>query len=236
MTNKADHFNDSLPTRLRELMQLDNVSQKQLAEALGITRQSISQYCDGSSQPALNKLVSIADYFGVSIDYLLGRSDVRAIDPQLQTVALQTGLTEKALLRLSQDHIVRAAINRLLESSQARSVADALCGYNYITWKVHSAGDKLPEKDRLWFSRVARTFLEDAKELAQKTFTSIHEDGSCDMAPCSDIRVLPADAVDKLRQVYNLMPEFAPKTSTTFLAVDEPMIQMRSDTDAEEKS
>lgn len=236
MTNKADHFNDSLPTRLRELMQIDNVSQKQLADALGITRQSISQYCDGSSQPALNKLISIADYFGVSIDYLLGRSDVRAIDPRLQTVALQTGLTEKSLMRLSQDRIVRAAVNRLLESPRAKSFAEALCGYNYITWKVHTTGDKLQEKNRLWFSRVARTFLEDAKDLAQKAFTSVHEDGGCDMAPCSDIRVLPADAADKLQQLYELMPEFAHKMSTTFLSIDEPMIQIRSDTNAEEES
>lgn len=96
-TNRPDHFYDVLPTRLRELMKESHVSQKQLAEALGITRQSISQYCDGSSQPALNNLITIADYFNVSLDYLLGRIEVASTSINKKEICKTTGLTSKSV-------------------------------------------------------------------------------------------------------------------------------------------
>lgn len=96
-TNRSDHFYDALPTRLRELMKDSHVSQKQLAEALGITRQSISQYCDGSSQPALNNLITIAEYFNVSLDYLLGRIEVASTSINKREICDTTGLTSKSV-------------------------------------------------------------------------------------------------------------------------------------------
>lgn len=62
-------------SRLFGLLEKTNTSQQALATAIDISRQSITQYCSQVKQPNVDKLIQIADYFDVSTDYLLGRSD-----------------------------------------------------------------------------------------------------------------------------------------------------------------
>lgn len=69
-------------------------TQAQLAEITGKTRQTISQYVNGISEPGYSTLVKIADHFQVSIDYLLGRT----ADPSMQTSAVdELGISPKAV-------------------------------------------------------------------------------------------------------------------------------------------
>lgn len=69
------------PEMIRKLMKEHPVtgkvtSQKTLAVYIGIRPQSLSLYCTGESKPNAEKLLKIADYFGVTADYLLvGYSD-----------------------------------------------------------------------------------------------------------------------------------------------------------------
>lgn len=51
-----------------------NMSQQELADALGISKSSINMYERGERQPNFETLEAIADYFNVDIDYLLGRT------------------------------------------------------------------------------------------------------------------------------------------------------------------
>lgn len=46
-------------------------SQEQLADLLGVSRQAVSKWESGSSMPETEKLIAIADLFGVSVDYLV---------------------------------------------------------------------------------------------------------------------------------------------------------------------
>ena len=62
--------------RLRELRTAAKMSQTALGDAIGITIKQIQRYEMGTSEPTLSKLIALADVFGVSIDYLAGRSDV----------------------------------------------------------------------------------------------------------------------------------------------------------------
>ena len=61
--------------RLKELRTKRNISQVKLAMDLGTTQNSISRYENGEREADYKTLVAIADYFGVSVDYLLGRTD-----------------------------------------------------------------------------------------------------------------------------------------------------------------
>lgn len=64
--------------QLNKLRKLKGVSQKQLANELGdINQQTISHYETGTREPNIQTLIKLADYFDVSIDYLVGRSDKR---------------------------------------------------------------------------------------------------------------------------------------------------------------
>lgn len=57
-----------------------NLPQEQLARLLGVDRITISSYESNMRQPSLDTLSRIADVFGVSTDYLLGRTDDLSFD------------------------------------------------------------------------------------------------------------------------------------------------------------
>ena len=61
---------------LIELRKRNNLTQKAVANALGITQPSYIRYENGSAEPTQETLVKIADLFDVSIDFLLGRKDI----------------------------------------------------------------------------------------------------------------------------------------------------------------
>lgn len=59
---------------LTELRKLHNMSQEELAEKIGISRQTLSKYETGESLPDIEKCRMLADVFGVSIDDLISYS------------------------------------------------------------------------------------------------------------------------------------------------------------------
>lgn len=63
--------------RFKTLRQSKGLSQYRLADELGISRARISNYELGEREPNFSTLCMIADYFGVTTDYLLGRSLLR---------------------------------------------------------------------------------------------------------------------------------------------------------------
>ncbi|NLC96875.1 MAG: helix-turn-helix transcriptional regulator [Erysipelotrichaceae bacterium] len=67
----------SFAERLRILRNENNLTMKQLGEKLDLTEQAISMYERGERTPNYEKLESIADYFNVDMDYLMGRSTIK---------------------------------------------------------------------------------------------------------------------------------------------------------------
>lgn len=65
---------------LRKLRLDQNLTQKQLAKLLYISPASISQYETGRSNPSRETLSHIAQYFGVSVDYLMSDSKIAEIE------------------------------------------------------------------------------------------------------------------------------------------------------------
>lgn len=61
--------------RLREERKALGLTQRDMADKLGITQPSYIRYESGTSEPSLSRLVQIAEILDVSIDYLLGRKD-----------------------------------------------------------------------------------------------------------------------------------------------------------------
>ncbi len=61
--------------RLKELRKKKKVSQLKLALDLGLNQNTVSRYENGEREADYKTLIAIADYFGVSIDYLLERTD-----------------------------------------------------------------------------------------------------------------------------------------------------------------
>ena len=61
--------------RLMQLRKQRRISQLKLAMDLNMNQNSISRYENGEREADYKTLIAIADYFDVSIDYLLGRTD-----------------------------------------------------------------------------------------------------------------------------------------------------------------
>jgi len=78
--------------RIKNLRQSKELNQVQLAERLGVKKQSISNWENDNIMPSIDMLVKIADFFGVSTDYLLGRDAPTTGAPQVLDV---TGLTPR---------------------------------------------------------------------------------------------------------------------------------------------
>ena len=61
--------------RLIEIRKSRNLTQKEVYEAVGMSALGYQRYEYGTREPAFQKLLALADFFGVSIDYLVGRTD-----------------------------------------------------------------------------------------------------------------------------------------------------------------
>ena len=65
--------------RLKEIRRAKGISQVKLAMDLNTSQNTISRYETGEREPGIAELLQIADYFNISVDYLLERTN----DPQL---------------------------------------------------------------------------------------------------------------------------------------------------------
>ena len=61
--------------RIRDLREDRDITQKQLAEILGMSQTGYSKYETGENDIPTQILIKLADFYGTSIDYMLGRTD-----------------------------------------------------------------------------------------------------------------------------------------------------------------
>ena len=66
-----------LNQKLIELREEAGITQEELANRINVGRSTISGYENGTTQPSYAVLILLADYFGVNLDYLFGRTDIR---------------------------------------------------------------------------------------------------------------------------------------------------------------
>ncbi|MBQ9013587.1 MAG: helix-turn-helix transcriptional regulator [Bacilli bacterium] len=59
--------------RLKELRIKKNIKQQDLAKALNVTKQSVSNWENGKRLPNIEILILLADFYNCSLDYLVGR-------------------------------------------------------------------------------------------------------------------------------------------------------------------
>lgn len=74
---------------LKRLREQEGISQQNLADIVGVTQQAVGKWENGKSEPDTAMLSKLASYFGTSIDYLLGRTDIK--NPPETIAARQDG-------------------------------------------------------------------------------------------------------------------------------------------------
>lgn len=114
-------------SRLKKLMTEANMTQQGLADIAGTTRQSISTYLNEQAVPPVKALVRLSLHFHVSIDWLLGTSDVRSFKYTPKTLADITGLSESACETLLSGTPDRQFISSLLIKPELLEAMKSLC-------------------------------------------------------------------------------------------------------------
>jgi len=66
---------DDFPARLRELREQKRLSRRVLSDLCGLHHDAIRKYERGEVKPTMDALISLADHFNVSLDYLTCRTD-----------------------------------------------------------------------------------------------------------------------------------------------------------------
>ena len=67
--------NEIFAFRLRKLRERRRVSRRVLADLCGVSKSAMARYEKGEREPSVRAVYELADYFGVTVDYLLGRGE-----------------------------------------------------------------------------------------------------------------------------------------------------------------
>ena len=110
-------FHETLATLRRE----KGMSQRQVAARLGISQALLSHYENGAREPGLDFVCRVCEYYGVTADYLLGRSDTPGVlEPETakEFLARLRALTESA-----EEELARSQTARICAGSNSRHLA-----------------------------------------------------------------------------------------------------------------
>lgn len=117
MKSVKSNVSESIATRLKELREKKGLSYAKLAQSLNVSAVSLGYYERGERVPDAITIDNICDFFNVSSDYLLGRSDVKNTNEDFVSACKFTGLSEKAMqVLICGNTKYKLMFNRLLES------------------------------------------------------------------------------------------------------------------------
>ncbi|MEZ3496240.1 MAG: helix-turn-helix domain-containing protein [Lachnospiraceae bacterium] len=75
---------------LKKLRAQAGISQQQLADVIGVSQQSINKYENHNIEPDIHTMIALADYFGTSVDYLIGHTEIPHIIEPVKQFDLNT--------------------------------------------------------------------------------------------------------------------------------------------------
>ena len=104
---------------LKILRQEYGISQQRLADAIGVSQQSINQYENHSVEPDISILTRLADHFNTSIDFIVGRTNIRRPIEHTEAFHLNRDesdvITQYRALKGSEKQCIALMIKTLLE-------------------------------------------------------------------------------------------------------------------------
>lgn len=86
--------------RISELRIEKQITLDELEKKTGIPKNTISSWIKGTYKPNIQGIIAIAKALNVSVDYLVGNTNVKPLNPTLQGISKYTGLSEKAINKL----------------------------------------------------------------------------------------------------------------------------------------
>ncbi|MFW6312168.1 MAG: helix-turn-helix domain-containing protein [Nanoarchaeota archaeon] len=99
--------------RLKNLRKENNITLKQLADDLNTTKSTLSRYENNKREPKAYLIKKIANYFNVSVDYLLGITEETSTTDEFKKNILKDPELSQLINELTQRKELKTAINKL---------------------------------------------------------------------------------------------------------------------------
>lgn len=150
--------------RIETALAVSNKKQKDLAEYLDITPNTVSYFCSGKRTPNTEQLIKMSEYFGISADYLLGISDTMTVSKDIRTICAVTGLTEQAVINIlstNDEHGFKTVLNAILETKKVLLEPVLYDFYNAVESRYSNA------------VKLIVTFGGETKELSIEEYTGM---------------------------------------------------------------
>jgi transcriptional regulator with XRE-family HTH domain len=80
-------YRESFPSKLKKARENTGMNQREVAKAIGVVHTTISKYENGLLEPDMEKLGLLADFYGVSVDWLLGTAGGKKVNHELDGVS-----------------------------------------------------------------------------------------------------------------------------------------------------
>ena len=202
------------------LRKKQNKKRQEVADDLGISRSSLEYYEKNKRKPDIEVLTKIADYYNVSADYLLGRTNAETTDKDLRFICEYTGLSENAISTLCELHdpvnVINLApaeivplIDFLINDMGVRLTDDG-CAYRHgailprLSDYLKSVG--FGSKQEVFVTQDGKIFesKEKAHEEAQKLsmdINKIYSANAADLAEAAFYKLL-TDAIASAKERY----------------------------------
>jgi len=185
-------FQDRLEDLVKSRIQKIGITQNGIAKKVGINQSSLSAYLNDEKEAGINTLCKIADYFDVSTDWLLGRSDVQSPDIDIQAAHKKFGLSEAALIRFLEGYQEQTRSNReiflvlntLIEKGSLHALCEIIADDLYSMAAMTGTGvtvKRLSSEDMVRYEEEIRNELLNAPRLEdlpideQRAFLAEHE-------------------------------------------------------------
>lgn len=130
--------------RIRKLRKERGLSVTKLAEAIGVSYQSLQRYEAGKREPSIQVLIALANFFDVSVDYLVGRESKNKVIKSYQYYVLDDDYTLRSLGDLSP---ISEYSTPILDESEFEALKYSLESNDRLS-------DSLYDLCRLYYSRL----------------------------------------------------------------------------------
>lgn len=157
--------------KIVSLMEKKQISARQLEIAASLSNASVQAWKSGKAKPSAEALTKIADYFNISVDYLLGRTDAPQTN-KLQEVPIDTILP--GAVPATEYQLYRAPIIGSVRAGFGSVASEDILGYDYLT-SHDLVGHDL---DEFFFLRVKGDSME--PELHENDRLLVHRQSSVD--------------------------------------------------------
>lgn len=97
-------MNTLFPERLKALRKEHGKRQEDMAKLLNVQRSTYGEYERGKILPPVNKIKALADYFGVSVDWIMGNTNFKTHKERQEQDALDVSKNLKIILEYLEDH------------------------------------------------------------------------------------------------------------------------------------